>query len=568
MIYVVSNQATGYNIPWHTFETWLKSKKEVQFDIETNVTSFWCTKVLKLMQFGDVEGVDQYVIDPSAITSEQFQVIKEYLESWETVKLIHNAAFEYIVMRFYGAEVHNVYCSMVTEKILQGGIENSDYSLADLAFKYCNVNLDKTLQTSFGDGILTEEKIQYAVNDVKYLHTIRNRQMKLITNTNQLNVHWLEMRHLLASSDCTFYGVDINEEQWLDNLNLSEPIMKHANETLNGWITDDTRLFAKAIELGIYKDKDTINFNLNSPAQKLVLLQLMLPEITGAGKAIITRYIKDHPELSFAELCILDDIRNQKYDTFIEYLLKEHRDVLIEKGLLLPAGHIEINWNSQTQVLPLLQAVEPKLKALSKEEVAKTSHPIFLDLAEYKDALKLVSSYGASFLEKYIEPDGKVRTNYNAIVSTGRCSSSRPNLQQVPAREIPRHIVDIWLKSHPGKTDSDCYNRYRNCFYSVNGWKFVDSDLVGQELALIAFASKDDVWSTTIERGEDLHSVTAAKVFGKRWDAAAELGCDFVRNKQKCKCKGHKTFRNAIKVINFGLAYGMSKYKLKKNLVL
>jgi DNA polymerase-1 len=93
---------------------------------------------------------------------------------------------------------------------------------------------------------------------------------------------------------------------------------------------------------------------------------------------------------------------------------------------------------------------------------------------------------------------------------------------------------------------------YRNAFEYHEGWVFVDSDYTGQELCLIAHASQDDVWFKAIENGHDLHSVTAAMVFGKKWEAATEETCAFKAKKDKCKCKGHKTLRTAIKTINFG----------------
>jgi len=150
-----------------------------------------------------------------------------------------------------------------------------------------------------------------------------------------------------------------------------------------------------------------------------------------------------------------------------EYLMKNHRDYLVENELLLLAGSVQLNWNSQTQVLVLLKAVEPKLKSMAAEEVAKCLHPIFRDLEEYKDALKLITTYGEAFLEKHTEPDGMLRTNYNQIVSTGRVSSHNYNSQNIPSKE---HLE----------------NRYRNAFIWKPGFTFVDGDYEGQELCCIS----------------------------------------------------------------------------------
>jgi DNA polymerase-1 len=110
-------------------------------------------------------------------------------------------------------------------------------------------------------------------------------------------------------------------------------------------------------------------------------------------------------------------------------------------------------------------------------------------------------------------------------------------------------------------------NRYRNCFIAPEGWSFVDSDYSSQELCVIAFLSKDPVWIKALERGEDLHSVCAELVYGKKWKDGAEPDCAYYhKSKQKCKCKKHKTMRTGVKTINFGLAYGMSAFKLARTL--
>jgi len=218
-----------------------------------------------------------------------------------------------------------------------------------------------------------------------------------------------------------------------------------------------------------------------------------------------------------------------------DYLMKFHRKYLVDNEMLLLAGSVQLNWNSQVQVLSLLKIVEPKLKGLSADDVAKCLHPVFKDLEEYKNSLKLISTYGESFLEKHIEPDGMVRTSYNQVVSTGRTSSSSPNMQNIPVNDSV------------GK-------RYRESFIWKLGYTWVGSDMIGQELTLIAHMAKDTVWHKAISEGLDLHSITSDMVFGQRWKDGTEPGCQYESSKQKCGCKKHKIMRQACKTINFGLA--------------
>lgn len=116
--------------------------------------------------------------------------------------------------------------------------------------------------------------------------------------------------------------------------------------------------------------------------------------------------------------------------------------------------------------------------------------------------------------------------------------------------------------------------RYRNAFICEPDWEFIDSDFSSQELVIIAYISGDPVWNKALMHGEDLHSVCAELVFpDKAWEKSAESDCAYYKKndsgvlaKQKCKCKGHKRMRNAVKSINFGLAYGMSEFKLSSSL--
>lgn len=207
---------------------------------------------------------------------------------------------------------------------------------------------------------------------------------------------------------------------------------------------------------------------------------------------------------------------------------------------------VTINWASPHQTTPILQKLVPELvssdtKVLANKYMKK--HPLIPMLVEYKEKYKKSTAFGPEWLDKYVESDGKVHTSFSQIIRTGRVSSSRPNMQQIPA-------------------DND----YRNCFIAPSGWSYVSSDFSSQELCIIAHGSQDPVWLKALEDGQDLHSVCADLVYGQEWVDAADEGCAYMANKEKCNCKGHKSLRTAVKGINFGLAYGMGPHKLSDQL--
>ena len=202
-----------------------------------------------------------------------------------------------------------------------------------------------------------------------------------------------------------------------------------------------------------------------------------------------------------------------------------------------------INWNSPAQVLRLFQCLFPKLEDVNGKNLLKyRKNDIIKRYIKYKEQSKLINAYGTQFF-KYVNIDGKVHTNFSQILDTGRVSSSKPNMQQIP---------------------SD--NAYRNCFNAPNDWVFVSSDYSSQELNVIAYGSQDPVWLQALENKQDLHSVCADLVYGEQWLDAAEDDCNYLLTKGKCNCPKHKLLRTNVKTVNFGLAYGMGPKKLSETI--
>ena len=205
---------------------------------------------------------------------------------------------------------------------------------------------------------------------------------------------------------------------------------------------------------------------------------------------------------------------------------------------------VGVKWTSPTQVLKVFQKLVPELEDVNGKKMYKyrRQHKIIDLYVKYKEKMKLATSYGSDFF-KFVSSDGKIHTQFNQILDTGRVASKKPNMQQIPAD-----------------------NKFRNCFLAPDGWCFVSSDYSSQELNVIAFGSQDPVWIKALEQGQDLHSVCADLVYGQEWADAAEKDCSYMINKSKCKCPRHGRLRTNVKTINFGLAYGMGPHKLADTL--
>ena len=205
---------------------------------------------------------------------------------------------------------------------------------------------------------------------------------------------------------------------------------------------------------------------------------------------------------------------------------------------------VGVKWTSPTQVLKVFQKLVPELEDVNGKKMYKyrRQHKIIDLYVKYKEKMKLATSYGKDFF-KFVSSDGKIHTQFNQILDTGRVASKKPNMQQIPAD-----------------------NKFRNCFLAPDGWCFVSSDYSSQELNVIAFGSQDPVWIKALQQGQDLHSVCADLVYGQEWADAAEDNCSYMINKSKCKCPRHGRLRTNVKTINFGLAYGMGPHKLADTL--
>ena len=151
-------------------------------------------------------------------------------------------------------------------------------------------------------------------------------------------------------------------------------------------------------------------------------------------------------------------------------------------------------------------------------------------LLEHRTLSKLKSTYTDKLPNQISSLSGKVHTSFHqAVTTTGRLSSSDPNLQNIP------------IKTEDGR-------RIRQAFEPSNGNKFISADYSQIELRVMAHLSKDPGLLSAFQEGEDVHSKTASEVFNVDIE---DVTSDLRRN---------------AKAINFGLIYGISAFGLGKQL--
>ncbi len=190
-------------------------------------------------------------------------------------------------------------------------------------------------------------------------------------------------------------------------------------------------------------------------------------------------------------------------------------DVLFKRLKLPPVKTTKTGYSTDVEVL---------------EELAK-EHPIAERLLEYRQIQKLKSTYVDALPKLVNQKTGKIHTSFNQTgTATGRLSSSDPNLQNIPIRtEIGREIRKAFI---PSEQD----------------WFIISADYSQIELRIMAHLSGDENLISAFRKGFDIHSSTAASIFGVNpEDVNYEM-------------------RRKAKEVNFGIMYGISPYGLSQRL--
>lgn len=156
-------------------------------------------------------------------------------------------------------------------------------------------------------------------------------------------------------------------------------------------------------------------------------------------------------------------------------------------------------------------------------------YPICALILDYRRYQKLDSTY-VSALIKLRDENGRVHSSFDqTATATGRISSNEPNLQNIPVRtEVGREI--------------------RAAFVARPGWVLVDADYSQIELRVLAHMSGDETMRSAFLEGQDIHSRTAAEVYGVPLDEVTPA------------------MRSSAKAVNFGIVYGISDFTLAKNI--
>lgn len=212
---------------------------------------------------------------------------------------------------------------------------------------------------------------------------------------------------------------------------------------------------------------------------------------------------------------LTEDIYNQAGTEFNINSPKQLGEILFERLSLPVIKRTKTGYSTDAEVL----------------EKLRSSHPIVENVLEYRFLMKMKSTYIDGLLVLVDKNSSRIYTSFNqTVTSTGRISSTEPNLQNIPVKtEEGRHIRGVFTADGPGHV-------------------LLSGDYSQIELRVLAHISQDPGLIEAFIKGEDIHTRTASEVFGVLPEEVTPL------------------LRDRAKAVNFGIVYGISDYGLAQGL--
>ena len=301
------------------------------------------------------------------------------------------------------------------------------------------------------------------------------------------------------------------------------------------------------------KEEKQINlFDLNIDNQEDELVNKMCMYVYAIAKIYVQTFekLKETNQLKLfidIEMPLVEVLANMQYvgihadkNELIEFglTLKQEIEKLTNDIYELAGEEFNINSTKQLGIILFEKLKLPIIKKTKSGystdvdvlEKLKKEHEIIEKILEYRQLVKLNSTYVEGLIPYINDKDSKIHSYFHqTVTATGRISSTEPNLQNIPTR------IDL------GK-------QIRKVFKPQEGYVFVDADYSQIELRVFAHISGDESMIQAFNNNEDIHRQTASKVFN--------VPLEDVTSKQ----------RSDAKAVNFGIVYGISDFGLAEQL--
>ena len=408
-------------------------------------------------------------------------VYKEYLES-DRLFIGWNLKFDLKFLFRQGIVPKRVWDGYLAERLMWLGYPPGIHSLSlkSAGENYLGIELDKSVRGKIIYAGLTEDVIVYSANDVKYLEKIMRLQYEELVKKGLEKAIIYENKFVLPLAYCEYCGIKLDVNKWKAKMQKDEERVKNALAKCNEW------------------------FIKNEPKSKYIFI-------------------------------------DRQGDFFNGFNLEPQ---------------VTLNWNSAKQLIPIFKkygvdvTTENKENGGTKDSIDAKSLkpqkdkcsliPLYL---EYKEAVKVTSTYGENFLKQVNPVSGRIHTNYQQMgADTTRLTSG--------GKDKAAKIEYINLLNLPANAET------RACFVAEEGNKWISIDYSGQETYLMASIANDEAIIKELTEGSgDIHSLTAYMSYH-------EIPRDTPIKEIK---KKYHNLRQEAKSIEFAINYGGDANTISKN---
>ncbi|MGN0144137.1 MAG: DNA polymerase [Clostridium sp.] len=422
----------------------LSSLYNVGLDTETSSLDPHTGKLLSV-QLGNRD--NQVVIDCTTIDILEY---KDYLES-DRLFIGWNLKFDLKWLFKYNIIPKEVYDGFLAEKLLWLGYPKGMHSMSLKAagLNYLDVELDKSVRGKIiWNGLKSTDTIVYAAKDVQYLEDIMIKQGEELAKKDLIRAVAYENKFVFPLAYCEYCGVKLDVDKWKAKMKKDKKREEVALDNLN-------KEFIRINSEGFNNEETHI------------------------------------PPNSFSKYIFID----RQGDLFTGYNLEPQ---------------IKLNWNSNQQVAPIFKLfnvnieVDDKEKGGTKDSIdakvlkpQKNKCPLIPLYLEYKEAVKVTSTYGKNFLEQINPVSGRIHTNFQQLgADTTRITSGGKD------KRSDKEYIN--LLNLPADAET------RACFIAEKGNKWISIDYSGQETYLMASIANDKAIIEELTNGSgDIHSLTA-----------------------------------------------------------
>lgn len=513
------------------------SKKSIKESlIENKDLAYFCLKLVTIETNADIPYTFEDALIKDFYNEESFKLfteleLKSYLKNFENKFTYESEKFQTVIVndeKGYSGLLHKInnenYFGFAYD-LKESKNENKQFSLFDMDSDSDSKTDLQRICVSFDDFVFVIEKDKYIEDFTDRLSEyIKGDLVKVVINKAK------DLYGILKPGTCddseaqniTKNLFDVQIAAYLINPLVSDPSVGDIASSYTSVAPFDakdeeyTKKTAFVLNRAYVKLKDRlVSENMFGLFEEIEMpLSLCLYEMEKEGIGIYPSKLSEFgKELSSNIANLKKDIYEAAGEEFNIDSPKQLAVILFEKLNLEGGKKTKTGYSTAADVL----------------EKLAPDNKIVRDVLEYRTLSKLNSTY-VEGLKGQIASDGRIHTTFQqTVTATGRLSSVNPNLQNIPVRtELGRSLRKVFVPKP-------------NCI-------FMDADYSQIELRILAHMSDDDTLISGFNEGDDVHAITASKVFHVPLEEVTPL------------------LRRRAKAVNFGIVYGISSFGLGQDL--